>query len=43
MKCFTKCVKTRKEFYRDYRSAYNVAMKNGWIDDYTWFKKQVTN
>jgi hypothetical protein len=31
--------KTRKEFQEKSGSAYNAALKNKWIDDYTWFEK----
>ena len=29
--------KTRSEFAEKNRSAYNIAKKNGWTNDYTWF------
>ena len=29
---------SRKELNDNCASAYNVALKNGWLDDYTWFK-----
>ncbi|MBR2305819.1 MAG: hypothetical protein IKA48_01160 [Fibrobacter sp.] len=32
--------KTRTEFARGDYHAYKVALKNGWLDDYTWFTKQ---
>lgn len=31
--------KTRSEFKKACQSAYNVAWKKGWLDDYTWFKE----
>ena len=30
--------KTRSEFQKKCVSAYQVALKNGWLDDYTWFE-----
>lgn len=30
--------KTRTEFLRGTPSAYNAALKGGWLDDYTWFE-----
>ena len=38
-RCFEeaqKC-KTLKEFYRKFEKPYRVALKRGWIKDYTWF------
>jgi hypothetical protein len=32
--------KTRTEFAHGDYHAYHVALKNGWLDDYTWFTKQ---
>ena len=32
-----KC-KTRTEFYRRFSGAYDVVMKNGWINDYFWLE-----
>lgn len=29
------------EFERSNGSAYNVALKNGWLDDYTWFETPI--
>ncbi len=29
--------KSRREFEKVCKSAYNAALKNGWLDDYTWF------
>lgn len=37
--CFNeakKC-KTRNEFFKNSPTAYNHALKNGWLDDYDWF------
>lgn len=31
--------KSRVEFEKKAKAAYSVALKNGWIDDYTWFSK----
>ena len=31
--------KSRAEFAKNNGAAYNVAQKNGWLDDYTWFDK----
>ena len=31
---------SRSEFQKGNRSAYNVARKNGWLDEYTWLKRQ---
>ena len=31
---------SRREFYKGNGSAYNVARKNGWLDNYTWFKEK---
>lgn len=28
---------TKSELYHKYSGAYSVALKNGWLDDYTWF------
>ena len=38
-KCYdeAKKYKTRTEFRKNRYSAYIVAFKNGWVDDYTWF------
>ena len=30
---------SRAEFSKECGVAYNVAKKNGWLDDYTWFNK----
>lgn len=32
--------KSRVEFQRNNGVAYRVARKNGWLDDYTWFKEK---
>ena len=32
---------TRNEFQKGNRSAYQVALKNGWLDKYTWLKRLV--
>lgn len=32
------CV-SKKDFSRKHRTAYISSLKNGWIDDYTWFKR----
>lgn len=32
--------KTRTEFQKKHNGAYNVALRNGWMDDYTWFERQ---
>ena len=32
---------TRSEFKKGCDRAYNVACKNGWIDDYDWFKRPI--
>ena len=32
--------KSRGEFQKNNASAYNVALKNGWLDKYTWFKER---
>lgn len=40
--CFTaakNCV-SRNDMKTRYQAAYNSAIKNGWIDDYTWFKEK---
>lgn len=34
--------KTRSEFSKQSGSAYNVARRNHWLDDYTWFEKKFT-
>lgn len=31
---------TRGEFQKNSSSAYNVASRNGWLDDYTWLEKR---
>ena len=36
----SKKFKSRTEFCKGNGSAYNVACKNGWIDEYTWLKRQ---
>lgn len=33
-----KC-KTRDEFHKRFAQGYNVANANGWLEDYTWFKR----
>ena len=33
--------KLRKEFSKKCVSAYDAARKNGWLDDYTWFKPKL--
>ena len=37
----SKKYKSRSEFCKGNGSAYNVARKNGWLDEYTWFKRLV--
>ena len=34
---------SRAEFSRECATAYEVARKNGWLDDYTWFKKRIVS
>ena len=34
------CCKSRSEFSHKYCSAFGSAYRNGWLKDYTWFKKQ---
>ena len=38
--CFKEAKKynSRKEFEKGCNSAYNVALKNGWLETYTWFE-----
>lgn len=38
--CYQKAKKysSRNEFHNNSRTAYSTAIKNGWMDDYTWFK-----
>ena len=31
--------KSRNEFAKGKRGAYNVALKNGWLDDFDWLVK----
>ena len=40
-KCYdeAKKYKSRGEFAKRSNVAYNVALKNGWLDEYTWFEK----
>ena len=40
-KCFNEAIKysSRREFKEENDSAYRNAIKNGWIDEYTWFTK----
>ena len=40
-KCFNEAIKysSRREFKEENDSAYRSAIKNGWIDEYTWFTK----
>jgi len=33
---------SRGEFAKNARGAYEVALKNGWLEDYTWFNKPAT-
>ena len=33
--------KSKVEFRRNNNGAYQVALKNGWLDDYTWFEKLI--
>lgn len=39
-RAIAKQFKTRTEFAHGDFHAYKVALKNGWLDDYTWFTKQ---
>ena len=32
--------KTRSDFNKGSKGAYNVSLKNGWLDNYTWFKQK---
>ena len=32
--------KSRGEFQKKCKSAYNAARRNGWLDDCTWFEEQ---
>ena len=34
--------KSRGEFAKGCQSAYNRALKNGWIDNYTWFSESAS-
>ena len=40
--CYNEAKKyySRKEFEKGCSSAYNVARKNGWLDNYTWFEEK---
>ena len=41
-KCYTEAQKynTKIDFLQNNPKAYNAAYKNGWLNDYTWLKKQ---
>ena len=37
-----KC-KTKSEFIKKYSQGYQVALANGWLDEYIWLKKKESN
>lgn len=39
-KKFASNYKTRSEFQKASMAAYNVALRNGWLDDYDWFEQK---
>ena len=43
-RCYEEAKKysSRGDFVKGNQSAYNVAWKNGWLDDYTWFSESAS-